>query len=538
MAQSQPMTNSGTTLHSDVLVRALLHSCPFAIFVVDRTGIVRIWTPSAEQLLGWKADEVIGAPLPISGHEIEEFRKLAVSELHDLPRTKIDLQWRRKNGSIIDIELLTTPLLGADGDLEGVLAIILDKTDARKAQQEREDLLEREQRAQLELRAERRFRELLEAAPDAIFEVDSEGHIVLLNAAAEKMFGYSREALLNQPIEILVPDSLRVRHLQYRQQYGSDPVTRPMGSGLDLQARRKDGTTFPVEISLSPVKSEGGLRITAIVRNISERRHTEDELRRTQERHTLELAEANAELEVRNGEVERANRLKSEFLASMSHELRTPLHTIIGFSELLNEELKGPLNGEQHRFVNHIHRDSLHLLELINDILDLSKIEAGRLELRREVVDVAVALDEVLATVRPQATSKSISIETKISDSPALEADRVRFKEILYNLLSNAVKFTPIRGEIQIEITHSHSQLTVMVSDNGVGVAAEQHGAIFEVFRQVGPTTKGVREGTGLGLAITKRLVEQHGGVISVESAPGKGSRFTFTIPRHATSAA
>lgn len=538
MAQSQPMANLGTTPQSDVLVRALLRFCPLAIFVVDRNAIVRIWTPSAEQLLGWKAEEVIGAPLPIADHEVEELRKLAVSELHDLPRTKIDLQWRRKNGSIIDIELLTTPLSGAGGELEGLLAIILDKTDARKAQQEREDLLEREQRAQFELRAERRFRELLEAAPDAIFEVDSEGRIVLLNAAAEKMFGYSREALLSQPIEILVPDSLRVRHLQYRQQYWSDPVTRPMGSGLDLQARRKDGTTFPVEISLSPVRYEDELRITAIVRNISERRHTEDELRRTQARHTRELAEANAELEVRNREVERANRLKSEFLASMSHELRTPLHTIIGFSELLNEELKGPLNGEQHRFVNHIYRDSLHLLELINDILDLSKIEAGRLELRREVVDVAVALDEVLATVRPQATSKSISIETKIPDSPTLEADRVRFKEILYNLLSNAVKFTPTGGNIQIGITHSGGQLTVMVSDNGVGIAAEQHAAIFEVFRQVGPTSKGVREGTGLGLAITKRLVEEHGGVISVESVPGKGSRFTFTIPRHTTSPA
>jgi signal transduction histidine kinase len=236
--------------------------------------------------------------------------------------------------------------------------------------------------------------------------------------------------------------------------------------------------------------------------------------------------------------VERANRLKSEFLASMSHELRTPLHTIIGFAELLGEQLEGPLNPKQERFVNHIHRDSLHLLELINDILDLSKIEAGRLEIHPMPFDFEAALGEVLATVRHQAMAKSIALETHGVDPVELDADRVRVKEMLYNLLSNAVKFTPEHGVIRIQVrtvtdSAGSSQMEVSVADTGIGIPPEEHTSIFDAFHQVGSTTRGVREGTGLGLAITKRLIEQHGGNIWVESAPGHGSRFTFTLPLH-----
>lgn len=529
MAHAEPSAAHTAALSPELLLSALLESYPFAVFVVDAQGIVRVWTSGAERLLGWKAKEVMGQPLPRSVSENFKMPALLVPELH-LEREAV-IKCLRKDGGVKYVQLLRTPLRRVDGELEGVLAIVVDRTEATEAERERRDLIEREQQAQSELQAERRFRELLEAAPDAIFEVDCSGLIVLLNAVAERMFGYSREELLNQPVETLVPDVLRQRHIGFREQYQSHPTTRPMGTGLDLRARRKDGTTFPVEISLSPVKYEGEFRVTAVVRDISERRQAEDELRIVQEKHARELAIANAELEVRNREVERANRLKSEFLASMSHELRTPLHTIIGFAELLGEELKGSLNGEQRRFVNHIHRDSLHLLELINDILDLSKIEAGRLELRLEVFDLEPALNDVVATVRPQGAAKAISIQTRVADSIALEADRLRFKEILYNLLSNAVKFTPNGGQIQVDVERKNNHVEVSVSDTGIGIPDEEHAAIFDVFRQVSATTKGVREGTGLGLSITKHLVEQHGGSIGVKSAPGKGSRFTFTIP-------
>lgn len=374
------------------------------------------------------------------------------------------------------------------------------------------------------LRGERRFRELLEAAPDAIIEVDREGQIVLLNGMTEKLFGYGREELLGQPVEVLIPEDLRATHVRNRTAYWAQPLTRPMGSGLALQGRRKDGSCFPVEISLSPVKSREGFGVTAIIRDISERKQVEDQLRAIQEKYT-------SELQLRNREVEQADRLKSEFLSSMSHELRTPLHTIIGFSELLGEELKGPLNDEQKRFVEHIHRDSLHLLALINEILDLSKIEAGRIELRNEIFDMSGAIEEVLLSIRPHGEAKSIRIEADLMEGVTLAADRLRFKQILFNLLSNAVKFTPEGERIRVDSTLRDGFVELAVKDNGIGIPKEEQENVFDKFHQVRETTTGVREGTGLGLTITKALVEKHGGRIWLESEPGKGSRFVFTIP-------
>lgn len=246
---------------------------------------------------------------------------------------------------------------------------------------------------------------------------------------------------------------------------------------------------------------------------------------------TTQLATANQELDLRNREVERATHMKSKFLASMSHELRTPLNAIVGFSDLLAEQSAGGLNVKQKRFVNHIKQGSAHLLQLINDILDLSKIEAGQLELRREGFQVNEALPEVLSTIRPLAMAKNIQVQHKLETNLLVYADRVRFKQILYNLLSNAVKFTPKDGQISIECVENGDFICISVTDTGIGIRAEDQAIIFEEFRQVEGGKDSTQEGTGLGLAITKRLVEQQGGKISLTSEPGKGSRFTFTLP-------
>ena len=381
-------------------------------------------------------------------------------------------------------------------------------------------------------RMERRFRHLLEAAPDAILEIDREGRIVLMNAATERLFGYSREELSGKNVDTLVPTEVRHRHVQHRDNYVAHPLPRPMGSGLLLQGQRKDSTRFPVEISLSPFESEEGFRIGAIIRDVTDRVKAEEQIRALQARYTGELTAANRQLELRNQEVEAANQLKSEFLASMSHELRTPLHTIIGFAELLSEGLEGSLTDKQLRFVNHILRDGRHLLDLINDILDLSKIEAGRLELKLEEFNWTQALSDVVGTIQPQATAKGVALSSPEEVSgQRLCADRVRFKAILYNLLSNAVKFTPSGGKVWIETLIDGDLLAISVYDTGIGIPVEQQTRIFDKFYQTGMTTKGIREGTGLGLAITKHLVELHGGTICVESKPGCGSSFTFTIP-------
>jgi len=371
--------------------------------------------------------------------------------------------------------------------------------------------------------AERRLGELLESAPDAILELDNEGRIVLLNRMAEKLFGYTREELLGQAVEVLVPEDLGAAHQRHREKYLSHPVTRPMGSGLKLEARRKDGSRFPVEISLSPVKSSTGSHVTAIIRDITERRQMEDQLRAVQEKYIHEL-------ELRSRQAEQANTLKTEFLSNMSHELRSPLHTIIGFAELLAEETEGRLGEKQKRFLTHIQNDSRHLLDIINDLLDLSKIEAGRLELRQEAFDIVPVMEDALSSVRPRAVAKSVELRTDISVSVAVVADRLRFKQILHNLLSNAVKFTPDGGKVRVEAAPHERFAEISVSDTGIGIPQDQHRAVFDKFYQVRSATRG-GGGTGLGLAITKGLVEQHGGRIWLKSEPGNGSCFTFTIP-------
>lgn len=259
--------------------------------------------------------------------------------------------------------------------------------------------------------------------------------------------------------------------------------------------------------------------------------HAHDELENRVQERTIQLAVANRELDIRNREVERATQMKSKFLASMSHELRTPLNAIVGFSDLLADETPGPLSVKQKRFLNHIRQGSTHLLQLINDILDLSKVEAGQLELHSEDFLVGDALPEVLSVIRPLAMPKNIQMESTSSANHPVYADRSRFKQILYNLLSNAVKFTPRDGHVGIECVNEDGFVRVSVTDTGIGIRPEDQELVFEEFRQVDGGKDSANQGTGLGLAITKRLVEQQGGKISLESEFGKGCRFTFSLP-------
>jgi signal transduction histidine kinase/DNA-binding response OmpR family regulator len=314
----------------------------------------------------------------------------------------------------------------------------------------------------------------------------------------------------------------------------SKPVTE-LAETARIVSRERD---YSIRAALTDSHDELSTLVGAfneMLEQIQERegalRRAHDELEHRVRERTTELALANKELDVRNREVERATQLKSKFLASMSHELRTPLNAIVGFSDLLAEQTAGQLNDKQRRFVNHIKQGSAHLLQLINDILDLSKIEAGLIELHCEGFQVNEALPEVLSTIRPLAMAKQITVQHKLATNPPVYADRVRFKQILYNLLSNAVKFTPKDGRIDIDCYQQGDAVCISVADTGIGIRAEDQQLVFEEFRQVEGSSANTQQGTGLGLAITKRLVEQQRGKISLESELGKGSRFIVTLP-------
>jgi PAS domain S-box-containing protein len=382
--------------------------------------------------------------------------------------------------------------------------------------------------------ADSRYRKLLEAAPDGIVEVDASGRILLVNSQAEKMFGYSREELVGQSVEVLIPDRFRSRHPAHRERYRSQPVMRPMGSVPDLRAVRADGTEFAVDINLSPFEGETSGSVVCVIRDVTDRKLAEEQIKALNfnlEQRTRDLAITNSELEIRNREVEKATRLKSNFLATMSHELRTPLNAIVGFADLLERQTAGPLTQKQERFVRHVKESSRHLLALIDGILDISKIEAGHVDLKFDSFPLSVAVDEVLSTLRPLAAAKDIHLTTDLSLELMVHADHVRVKQILYNLLSNAIKFTPANGSVRLVASVSEEVAQISVIDTGTGIPPDEHDAIFETFHRYVSPTQEVYEGTGLGLSITKLLVEQHGGKIWVESQPDKGSEFHVTLP-------
>ncbi|MBK9925881.1 MAG: PAS domain S-box protein [Anaerolineales bacterium] len=807
-------TGATNSLPTDIpLQEYYLQKVRDAVVASDKDYQVLYWNAAAETIYGWRSEEVLGKDVkqllqtqtnrPFNKeryHEIVHKDKFWFGEVTQL----------KKDGTRFPCEISVTILYDENNNISGYVSVNRDISERKLA--------------------EEMFHGLAEAAPDGIFMVGLDGKIVLVNSQAETMFGYTREDLLGKSVEELMPENLRAVHQSHRESYSAKPFTRQMGSHLELFAQRKDGSQFPVEISLNPLDVRGGRVIAVIVRDMTEQKHAKQELLQSEEKfasafeyaaigkalvaldgyflkvnnsickmlgyspkeflaksfqdithpddleadlahvadmraghiktyqmekryihkdghlvwaslsvsmvresdgapsffiskiqditerklaedkisqqlkrlttlrkieqaiagsmnvhwvlsvalqhlltelsvdasvvllidpveqtlkyefglglrspalkythlhlgegfagkaaltkqmvyiedlknkgidfqrsptfstegfisyfgipliakgevvgvleifhrsqiqpkpewldfmgslagqiaiaidnarlwkrvqqHALDLElrveERTAELHRLNLELQHANHAKDEFLANMSHELRTPLNSILGFSESLLEQRRGPINKKQEQYIELIHSSGEHLLNLINDILQVSKIEAGKFEIRPEFVFVKDVCESSLNFVKEAAMKKSISLEYQNESSiSTLWADSQRLKQILVNLLSNAVKFTPAYGSVSLEVQTNAEKDRILfsVKDNGIGISKENIKKLFTPFTQLDSDLSRQYEGTGLGLVLVYKLTELHGGSVAVESEPGKGSQFTVTLP-------
>jgi protein-histidine pros-kinase len=392
-----------------------------------------------------------------------------------------DLFALRADGTEVAVEIGLNPLDSEEGPM--VLASIIDITERKKI--------------------EERFRLIVESAPYAMILVNDQGKMIFVNNETEKLFKYTRNQLIGNAVEMLIPMRIRNMHPRYREAFHQKPKMRAMGEGRELFAVRRDGSEFPVEIGLNPIISPEGHMVLASITDISDRKAQE------------------------------ANRLKSEFLANMSHELRTPLNAILGFSELLIDKKIGELSPKQLDYLQDIHASGVHLLNLINNVLDLSKIEVGKVELRLEEFKLDDTVDQLTKTLLPIANKKEITITQLLSpEITTICLDRSKFKQILYNLLSNAIKFNSSGGSVSIESSKAGSNtFKLEVTDTGIGISEKDQKNLFVPFLQVDTSLTRRHEGSGLGLALTKEIVELHMGTIEVKSAVGKGTTFTVTLP-------
>ena len=361
-----------------------------------------------------------------------------------------------------------------------------------------------------------RLQAIVDTSLNAIVGMDESGQVTDWNPQAEATFGWTRDEILGKVLaDTIVPHRYRIAHRAGVAHYlatGEGPV---LGKVLELTALDRTGREFPVELAISRASALGErVLFVAFLRDITARKDTE-----------LAITDLNLKLEV-------ANQHKSDFLANMSHELRTPLNAILGFSELMLDDANGKIDpSTRQRFVGQINAGGRHLLGLINDILDLSKVEAGRMVLRRETVSLTHVVSQVVETIQPIAAKKKILVTMNLGSDGELQADPGKLRQMLLNLVSNAIKFTPEGGTVTIAAQRHAEGVEISVSDTGVGIAASDLNRLFTEFQQLDAGAGRRYEGTGLGLALTKRLAVLHGGDVRVTSEIGKGSVFTIDLP-------
>lgn len=472
------------------------------VIVTDMRGRITHWNPGAERMFGFAADEAVGRsptflyPESVRDGLIADIRK----SMRDEGRWSGEIHFVRRDGKHGVAATVIFPLTDREGRRVATIGVNHDITDRRRA----EDALRHR---------EVRFRSLIENVLDVITVLNPDGRMVFGSPSVERVLGYKREHLHDTSMFRLIhcDDVARVR-IAFEDAI-HDPKLTPM---IEFRLRHGDGHWLTVEaIGRSLLHDEAVRGVVINLRDVSERKRAEEAMREAKE------------------QAEAANRAKSQFLANMSHELRTPLNAIIGFSEVLGQEYVGPLTGKQREYIEDIHQSGRHLLDLINDVLDLSKAEAGKLELNEGAIDMHHLVTSALAMVRERAEAGDVTLVDKVEDGlPALRGDGRKVKQIVLNLLSNAIKFTPSGGRVTIDVALlDDGGMGVTVKDTGIGMAEEDIPVALSSFGQIDSSFSRKFDGTGLGLPLSKMLTEMHDGALTLQSAPDEGTSVTVTFP-------
>ncbi len=472
-------------------VGEILHTSPYATIVSDKSGRILMANRRAEELFGYEPGELIGRPIEtlIPQDQRDRHRSLRDS-YHKAPRTRpmvsgLELLGCRRDGSTFRVEIALNPIETDDGLVVTSTVHEVDSIGHSEAY----------------------FRNLLESAPDAMIIIDETGKIAVANAQSEQMFGYTREEMLGQTVEILLPARLHEQHIAHRAGYVSDPKIRPMGAGMNLLAKRRDGSEFPVEISLSPVHVAGGRFVSSVIRDVTRRKRMEDQI-----------------IAARR-EAERANKANSAFLAAASHDLRQPVQAL----SLLNGALRRTVKDERALEMIDSQQHSLTAMtNLLNSLLDISRLDAGAVSPELEEFPMRRLIDRLSDEFARQAQHNNLEF-TSSSCGALVNSDPNLLVEIIQNLVSNAIRYTD-KGSVRLDCVQRDGNCCIEVRDTGIGISPDQLEEIFLEFHQC-KVPGANKEGFGLGLAIVKRLADLLKVQIHVESDIGKGSCFTVTLP-------
>jgi PAS domain S-box-containing protein len=489
------------------LLAAIVESSDDAIISKDLNGIINSWNNGAQRLFGYTAEEIVGRPItvliPPDRHDeepalLERIRSGLRVEHYETVR-------QRKDGSLIDISLTVSPVRDEFGNVVGASKIARDITADKRAQEE------------IRFQAS-----LLSAVEQAVIATDLEGTVVFWNSYAEGLYGWSAAEAIGCNIMALTPASDSME--QAKEIFSALKAGRSWSGELILQ--KHDGSTFPAMITDSPIlDAKGDLSgVVGVSIDITHLKRIEEERARLLEREQQARAEA-----------EDANRLKDEFLAMLSHELRNPLNVVIGYSEILRRGEDSQNPGFVRNAAEVIRRNALAQSQLVSDLLDLSRLQMGKLTLNRQPVSLTTVISDAIETVKTEAEIKNISVDLDVADEVLIvDGDPIRLGQIAWNLLNNAVKFTPSGGHVRISLCEEGDNARLLVEDSGQGIAPEFLPHVFEIFRQAEAGTERRQGGLGIGLALVKQLTDLHGGRVTAESKGiGNGARFIVSIPLH-----